>query len=141
VTASATSPVTAAPSVRRACLGLSVALGILLFVSSMTTVLVTVAIWPGEAKLTAPLFCPDDKPDAYVVVDSYSVQPGETSYNFTLNCMGPRGEVEDMGFFWPCAVLTAGHAALIVLVVGLLVLRRRSRRARPATPARPGVPA
>jgi hypothetical protein len=112
------------------CVGLLIAFGILVFVASMMTVLIAVAIWPGEAKLTAPLFCPDDQPDAFVVVDSYSVQPGETSYNFTLYCMGPRGEVTDVGFFLPCLVLTIGHALLVLLVVGGLVLWLRRRNAR-----------
>jgi hypothetical protein len=72
------------PVARRSCLGGLTLLGILGFVAFMTTVLLTVTIWPGEAKLTAPLFCGDDTPEAFVVVDRYSVQPGETSYNFSL---------------------------------------------------------
>jgi hypothetical protein len=102
--------------------------GVLAFVAVMVTTVLTVAIWPGEAKLTAPLFCADDLPEAYVVVDSYSIQPGETSYDFSLYCLGPRGEVEDVGFLRPCAVLTLGHAGLIVGLVGVLRLGLRCRR-------------
>ncbi|MGH9211980.1 MAG: hypothetical protein ACRD2C_15050 [Acidimicrobiales bacterium] len=112
---------------RAACLGLGALAGVLVFVSSMMTVLLTVAIWPGEAKLTAPLFCPDGKPDAFVVVDSQSIPSGGTAYDFSLHCMGPRGEVTEVGFFWPCAVLTLGHGLLVVGLVGI-VMRRRLRR-------------
>jgi len=120
---------------KRGCLAAGAALGVLAFAAFMTTIIVTIGIWPGEAKLTAPLYCSSDMPDAYVVVDSYSVQPGETSYNFSLYCMGPKGEIDEIGFFWPCVVLTLGHAALIVLVVGFFVVRRRTRRRRRAVGA------
>lgn len=128
-----TSPVRSR-SVRGGCLGILVLFAIVAFVAFMMTIIVTVAIWPGEAKLTAPLFCTDDKPNAFVVVDSYSVQPGETSYNFSLYCMGSRGQVDEIGFFWPTAVLTIGHAAIIVGLVVILIpigLRRRATRVIP----------
>lgn len=118
------------PTMKAGCLGGLLVLGVLAFVSVMITTIVAVAIWPGEAKLTAPLFCPDDKPDAFVVEDSYSVRPGETSYEFTLYCMGPRGEATDAGFFRPLAVLTLGHAVLVVGLVAASVLLVRRRRAR-----------
>lgn len=118
------------PSPKGACLSLLMLVGGLAFVATMITVVVAVGIWPGEAKLTAPLFCPDDRPDAFVVSDSYSVHPGETSYEFTLYCMGSRGEVTDVGFFRPLAVLTLGHALLIVAVIAALILVLRARRAR-----------
>lgn len=125
-------------SPRGACLGITALVAVLVFTAFMVTIIVTVGIWPGEAKLTAPLFCPDDKPDAFVVVDSYSVQPGETSYNFSLYCMGSRGQVDEIGFFQPAAVLTVGHAALIVVLVGLPILlgRRRRRTTRSVRPQR-----
>ncbi|HEY7072480.1 MAG TPA: hypothetical protein VH479_20300 [Acidimicrobiales bacterium] len=113
-----------------------VLVGIVAFFALMTTIVVAGAIWPGEAKLTAPLFCPDDKPDAFVVVDRYHPGPGETAYDFSLYCMGPRGQTEEIGWFRPSAVLTLVHALLLVAGVGGLVLlvRRRSR----GRPPRPG---
>jgi hypothetical protein len=126
------------PSADKACLGLGAIGGIVAFSASMITIILFFGIWPGEAKLTASLFCPDDHPDAYVVTDTYSVQPGETSTTFSLYCMGPRGEVKDVGIgrtFW---VLTLGHAVLIVAATALVVVlfrRRRTRRAL-AAPAR-----
>jgi hypothetical protein len=122
--------------------GGGVILAVLLFSASMVTCALTIGIWPGEAKLTAPLFCPDGKPDPFVVVDSYSTSPGETSYNFSLYCMGSRGDVHEVGFLWPCVVLTAAHAALILLAVGLFAVLRRLRRSRRAAddPTRPVSP-
>ncbi len=109
--------------------------GVLLFCSVMTTVLVSGAIWPGEAKLTAPLFCEDDKPDAFVVVDRSNPAPGETTYNFSLFCMGSRGQTQEVGWFRPSAVLTLGHAVLIVALVGGVILLIRWRARRPRAPA------
>ena len=106
------------------------AVGVLLFFSVMTTVVVAGAIWPGEAKLTAPLFCEDGKPDAFVVVDRSNPAPGETTYDFSLYCMGARGETQEIGWFRPSAVLTLGHAVLYVALVGGVVLLVRSRARR-----------
>lgn len=121
------------PGVRRAlgCTGPVVLLAVLAFAAVMTTVIVAVGIWPGEAKLTAPIFCPDDRADAFVVADTYSVRPGETSTTFTMYCVGPRGETTDVGFFGPMAVLTGFHAAIIVgLVLVLTALSRLRKRGR-----------
>lgn len=108
--------------------------GLLLFVSVMATVAVAGAIWPGEARLTAPLFCEKDKPDAFVVVDRSNPTPGETTYNFSLYCMGSRGQTQEIGWLRPSVVLIAGHAMLILALVGAVVLVLHSlpgRRPRP----------
>jgi hypothetical protein len=91
--------------------------------------LVPFAVWQGEATLTAPLFCPDDKPDAFVVLDKQRITPGETAYDFSLYCMGRRGEVHEVGFFRPVAVLMVAHTVLVVALAGVLVVARRPRRA------------
>lgn len=121
------------PTSRKGCVFLVVTIGALLLGGIIVTSIVTMAIWPGEAKLTAPLFCPDDKPDAYVVVDTYSYRPGETSYNYSLYCVGPRGEVQDVGWLKPAGVLTAAHA-LIILVLAIALIRRAARRRGRASP-------
>lgn len=121
------------PKTRPGCgalvLGLAVMAGAALLLTLLTSV-----IWPGEARLTAPLFCPDHRPDAYVVVDSYSSAPGETSYDFSLYCMGDRGDVTEVGWFRPQAVLLLAHWGLLVgafVLSGVVVgLRQRMRRAR-----------
>lgn len=110
-------------------LGLAVMAGAALLLTLLTSV-----IWPGETKLTAPLFCPDHRPDAFVVVDSYSSAPGETSYDFSLYCMGDRGDVTEVGWFRPLAVVFLAHWGLLVggfVLAGVLAgLRQRMRRAR-----------
>lgn len=112
----------------------ALALAVLLFASGMVTILTTMAIWPGEAKLTAPLFCDDARSDPYVVRDTYSVQPGETSMTFTLYCVGPRGDHDEVGWARPFMALWALHTAVLVAVVGAVAVRRRTRPG-PATAA------
>lgn len=119
---------------RPGCLGLAVVLGILMFLSGILTVTMAFAIWPGEMKLTASLFCDEDKPDAYVVSDTYSSQPGETSTSFTLYCMGPRGQVTDEGLGGPFLVLWAAHTVLLGLAAGLLLWRSARRYVRTHEP-------
>lgn len=125
-------------------LGCLAGVAIFAFVSVMTTVIVTVGIWPGEAKLLAPLLCPDDQPDAFVVADTTSVRPGETSTNFTLYCMGAEGQNTDLGFGIPFLLLTVAHAALwaaVIVLFGLsAAIRRRGRRGPSPTGVDPGGP-
>ncbi len=103
--------------------GCAVGVVVLLFASSMITILLGVAIWPGEAKLTAPFLCPDGQPDAFVVTDTYNVQPGETTTNFTLYCVGPDGDSTDVGFGIPMLLLMAGHTVILLLAsIALSVL-------------------
>ncbi|MGI9645561.1 MAG: hypothetical protein ACR2O6_09665 [Ilumatobacteraceae bacterium] len=117
--------------------GVLASLFALLFAGSMITILLAVAIWPGEVKLVAPLFCSDNQPDAFIVTDTYSVQPGETSTNFTLYCMGPSGDATDHGYFLPfLATMTLNMAILVLLIVLARVIGRlRTRRTRAPEPA------
>ena len=116
--------------VGRGC-GLLILLGILAFVSLMLTILLSLAIWPGEAKLTAPIFCDDAHPDAFVVSDTSSVRPGETYTNFTLYCLGPNGEAQNAGWMGPFLALWAGHALLLLGITITFMVVLRLRRARP----------
>ena len=106
----------------------------LLFAGLMITILLAVAIWPGEVKLVAPLFCSDEQPDAFIVTDTYSVQPGETSTNFTLYCMGPAGDATDHGYFLPFLATMALNTAILglIIVAARLIRRLRSRRSSDA---------
>lgn len=103
-----------------------------LFLAMMMTIVIAVAIWPGEMKLLAPLFCTDAQPDAFVVTDSYQVRPGETSYNFSMYCMGPRGDVTSIGVWKPYGTLFLIH---LVIAFGLIALLGRSSTAGPSTGA------
>jgi hypothetical protein len=107
-----------------------VLVGTVAFASLMLTILLTLAVWPGEAKLTASIYCDDAHPDAFVVSDTQSYRPGETSTTFTLYCVGPNGEATNAGWMGPFMVLWAAHALVIVGLVILLVVVRRLRRRR-----------
>lgn len=109
-----------------------VAIGVILFVGTMFTIILTIAIWPGEAKLLKPWLCSDDQPDAYVVTDTYQSEPGETSTNFTLYCVGPRGDSTDQGWGKPMLILIGVHTLIIValfFLFGLLAGLAKRRRA------------
>jgi hypothetical protein len=92
------------------------------------TLIVTVGIWPGEVKLVAPIFCSDAQPDAFVVTDTSSTGDGETMTEFTLYCVGPRGDATDVGWAKPFMLLILIHASilfvLVLLVRGVNALRR-----------------
>src|SRR5947209_5160024 len=99
----------------------------LLFCSVVLTILLAVAVWPGEAKLAAHFLCPADQPDAYVVADSYSSQPGETTTNYTLYCLGERGRFTDVGFLKPFLLLLGLHTViLLVLFVPPALMKARA---------------
>jgi membrane protein implicated in regulation of membrane protease activity len=108
---------------------IAVALVVLVF-SALILTTITSVIWPGEAKVFAPLFCDDAQPDAFVVRDTYTSGTGETAMNFTLYCVGPRGDHRDAGWFGPFLVMTVANAVVIVLLVVALVAWSRFRRKR-----------
>lgn len=91
------------------------------FVGVVASCAITIGIWPGQVKLLAPLFCTDAQPDAFVVADTYSPRPGETVTNFSLYCMGPRGDATDHGFLKPfllISVLNGLFVFIILFIVG-----------------------
>ena len=93
-------------------------------------------IYPGAFKLTAPVVCPDDLPDAVVVRYNVETSDGQGT-NFTLFCMGERGVFTEVGTWRPLAVLTLYFAgALLVVMIGLVVvgLFRRALGARAGPP-------
>ncbi|MFD3745659.1 hypothetical protein [Nocardia sp. NPDC058633] len=91
-----------------------------------------VVVWPGEAKLTAPLFCSPPATEPVVVSDTFHDSEG-TSTNYTLYCVGDRGELTDEGFALPMLALFAAHALILTALVVLAVLIGRvGRRNDPA---------
>lgn len=107
------------------------------FVGLVGSCLITIAIWPGQIKLLAPIFCTDAQPDPFVVSDTYSPRPGETVTDFTLYCMGERGDSTDHGFLRPFLLISVVNGVAIfaigfvltVLSGFLAALRQRSRTA------------
>ncbi|MFD0360166.1 hypothetical protein ACFQZZ_01735 [Nocardia sp. GCM10030253] len=94
--------------------------------TAMLGCVLTIAIWPGEAKLTAPLFCEDPYNQPMVVSDTFVDSEG-TGTNFTLYCVGDRGEFTDEGFLLPWLAVWAAHT-LIVFVLALLIAAATRRR-------------
>ncbi|MGX1810162.1 hypothetical protein ACWIGI_30980 [Nocardia sp. NPDC055321] len=101
-------------------------------IAAVAGIVIPLAIWPGEAKLTAPLFCSAPYTEPMVVSDTWHDSEG-TSVNYTLYCVGERGAYTDEGFARPMLVMSAAHAlivAALVVVIGLPALRRRAAPAR-----------
>ncbi|MFI2230447.1 hypothetical protein [Nocardia testacea] len=82
------------------------------------SIVVPVAIWPGEAKLTAPLFCSAPATEPMVVSDTFHDSEG-TYTNYTLYCVGDHGILTNEGFALPMLVILTAH---IVIVTSLVLL-------------------
>ncbi|MFG1793512.1 hypothetical protein [Nocardia sp. NPDC049149] len=103
-------------------------LAVILFSTAMLGCILPIAIWPGEAKLTAPLFCSEPYTEPIVVSDTYHDSEGQST-NYSMYCVGERGQYREVGFLRPWLALWALHTALVVgLVVGVRVLRWRPGR-------------
>lgn len=110
---------------------------VVLVVSLPWPVLVAV---PGILKLTAPILCPADQPDARVV--EYSVDTGDgVGTSSTLFCMGPDGDLTEVGSWRPLGVvfgaLLLGLEALVLPIQLIGIVRRRRRGPPPPGPSRP----
>lgn len=118
---------------------------IVTFVAAMS-ICVLPPIWPGELKLTAPIFCISSELGGrytpMVVTDSVSTGDG-TAYNWTLYCVGPRGETKNAGYGLPIGVLFVAHWLILALIAAVFMLRKRTpaldlsklrRRRREPTP-------
>ncbi|HEU5151853.1 MAG TPA: hypothetical protein VFU19_15250 [Iamia sp.] len=102
---------------------------------------VAIAAVPGVLGATAPILCPAEQPDSWIV--EYHTDLGDsTGTSWTLVCMGPGGDITEVGSWRPLgivfgALLLAGEA--LVLPVQLIGIARRRRRGPQAPgPPRPG---
>lgn len=98
---------------------------------ALVLMFVVLSPWPGAMKLTGGLLCPDGQPEA-VVVEAYQQRHGSgTATRASLFCMGPRGDVTEVGSWIPLGVLLLlTWLALQALVLPLLVLSAVRRRRR-----------
>ena len=86
-------------------------------------------IWPGQALYLAPVFCEQPTAEAVIVSDTYASGDG-TSTDFTLYCIGDRGQTIDEGWLRPFLMLWGCYAvAIVVLVVVVAIISRK-----PTTP-------
>ncbi|MGW4533109.1 hypothetical protein ACWEOI_19380 [Nocardia sp. NPDC004340] len=100
------------------------------------SIVVPVAIWPGEAKLTAPLFCSAPATEPMVVSDTFHDSDG-TSTNYTLYCVGDHGMLTDEGFVLPMAVMLTAHVLIVAALVLLAATFRRKAEPVADQPAGP----
>ncbi|MGW6330936.1 hypothetical protein [Nocardia rhamnosiphila] len=97
------------------------------------SIVVPVAIWPGEAKLTAPLFCSAPTTEPVVVSDTFHDADG-TYTNYTLYCVGDHGILTNEGFALPMLAILTAHIVIVTILV--LLATSLGPRAKPA-PDRP----
>ena len=88
--------------------------------------LLSSVIWPGQVAHLAPIFCEAPTSSAMVVSDTFSDGDG-TSTNFTLYCVGPRGQTVDAGWLLPLLVLWGVYSLVLAIVVGVVGVNRRRR--------------
>jgi hypothetical protein len=115
-----------------------------LAVADIVLVSVGGAIYPGSMKWTAPVLCPDDQPDAFVIRTTETDSEG-TSYSFSLFCMGERGDFSEAGSWRPLGYLFLfTYVAFIALIVLFYLLFRwrgaQKRRERGEPIERPFAP-
>lgn len=102
--------------------------GIALFIGFIGECIM-MAVWPGEAKLLAPVFCNDCQTEAIVVSDTYS-DNGGTSTNFTMYCVGDQGDYTNVGWMRPMLLLALIHTAIVLVIYHLFRAPGRWRRWR-----------
>ncbi|MEV0852179.1 hypothetical protein [Nocardia fluminea] len=89
--------------------------------AAFLTILIAVAVWPGEAKLTAPLFCSAPTTEPVVVSDTFHDSEG-TSTNYTLYCVSDRGVLTDEGYALPVLALFVVHLLILTVLFLLAAL-------------------
>jgi hypothetical protein len=108
--------------------------GVLSAIAVAVTIVLSIGtvVYPGSLRWTAPVLCPGDQPDAFVVRTTTTDSEG-TSTSFSLFCMGDRGEFTEAGSWRPLGVLflyTYGALLALLALLFLPVVRRGRRRRR-----------
>jgi hypothetical protein len=115
-------------------IGLLLAALFALAISAIVVESIVQAVYPGSLKWTAPMFCPEDQPDAFVVRTETQDAEG-TAISFSLYCMGERGDFTEVGTWRPYGILFlyiyGALVGLALLLVIRIVRRRAKRRAEP----------
>jgi hypothetical protein len=98
-------------------------------------------IYPGSLRWTAPVLCPDDQPDAFVVRTTVQNSDGSGT-SFSLFCMGGRGDFSEAGTWKPLGVLFLYiyFGLLALAAAGWALVNRARRRREPKPTPRPLTP-
>ncbi|MDZ7912257.1 MAG: hypothetical protein U5O16_10560 [Rhodococcus sp. (in: high G+C Gram-positive bacteria)] len=102
---------------------------VMIVVVGIFAALLSSVIWPGQVAQLAPIFCDDPTSSAMVVSDTFTDGDG-TSTNFTLYCVGPRGQTVDAGWLLPFVVLWGVYSLVLAIVVGVIGMAEVGRRKR-----------
>lgn len=81
-----------------------------------------VAMFPGLARLTAPILCEAPFDHSYVEVTQSNPRPGETTWSWELQCYNDRGAIEPQNSVTVMGLLFAGFAVAMFALVLLLSL-------------------
>ncbi|WP_433227879.1 hypothetical protein [Actinomadura formosensis] len=96
------------------------------FASAMLTLLSTV-IAPGQVRWTAHSLCDAPYTDPFIV----AYRAGRGGTNYTMYCVGERGEHQDVGWMNPYLIMWAVYFLVITPITGLALLLRRLSTTRP----------
>jgi hypothetical protein len=95
---------------------------------------------PGVYKATAPLLCPSSQPDA-LVVEYYEDIGNAVGTSHTLLCIGPDGDITEVGSWKPLGIVTGvvwlAMEALVLPIQIVGIIRRRRRGGADAPPRAP----
>lgn len=81
-------------------------------------------IWLGQAVYLAPLLCEEPTSEGIVVSDTYATGDG-TSTNFTLHCVGDRGQTIDAGWLRPFLLIWSVYLLVVAIVVVVALISRK----------------
>jgi hypothetical protein len=95
---------------------------------------------PGVYKATAPVLCPSAQPDA-LVVEYYEDIGNAVGTSHTLLCIGPDGDITEVGSWKPLGLVTGtiwlGMEALVLPLQIRGIIRRRRNGGEDPTPRPP----
>ncbi|MCQ4118609.1 hypothetical protein [Rhodococcus tibetensis] len=100
--------------------------GICITISVVFLTLISSVIWPGQVVYLAPLLCEQPEYEGIVVSDTYATGDGRST-NFTLYCVGDRGQTTDNGWLQPFLLMWAAYLTVVTIVTLFVLIWRKGR--------------